>query len=52
MATYAYVNPVVAVLLGWVLRGEQLSVGMLLGAAVIVGSVVLLTSGAARDKLA
>ena len=43
VATYAYVNPVVAVGLGWALRGEQLSPGMLLGAAVIVGSVVLLT---------
>jgi drug/metabolite transporter (DMT)-like permease len=43
VATYAYVNPVVAVLLGWVMLGEALTGQMLLGAIVIVGSVVLIT---------
>ncbi len=54
-ATYAYVNPVVAVLLGWLIAGESLTMSMLFGAIVIVGSVVLITTfGAdhveARDK--
>jgi drug/metabolite transporter (DMT)-like permease len=44
VATYAYVNPVVAVLLGWALAGESLTRQMLVGAAVIVGSVVLITT--------
>jgi len=44
VATYAYVNPVVAVLLGWALLGEALTDQMLVGAAVIVGSVVLITT--------
>jgi drug/metabolite transporter (DMT)-like permease len=44
VATYAYVNPVVAVLLGWALAGESLTQQMLVGAAVIVGSVVLITT--------
>ncbi|MGI4820543.1 MAG: EamA family transporter [Janthinobacterium lividum] len=44
VATYAYVNPVVAVLLGWALAGESLTKQMLVGAAVIVGSVVLITT--------
>ena len=44
VATYAYVNPVVAVLLGRVLAGESLTQQMLVGAAVIVGSVVLITT--------
>lgn len=44
VATYAYVNPVVAVLLGWAVLGEKLTGAMLVGAAVIVGSVVLITS--------
>lgn len=44
VATYAYVNPVVAVLLGWAVLGEKLTGEMLVGAAVIVGSVVLITS--------
>ncbi|MDQ3322183.1 MAG: EamA family transporter [Acidobacteriota bacterium] len=44
VATYAYVNPVVAVFLGWLVAGESLSLQMLVGAAVIVGSVALITS--------
>ena len=44
VATYAYVNPVVAVLLGWAMLGEKMTAQMLVGAAVIVGSVVLITT--------
>src|SRR5687767_2515862 len=43
-ATYAYVNPAVAVCLGWLLAGEPLTLRMLLAAAVIVCSVVLITT--------
>lgn len=43
VSTYAYVNPVVAVLLGWALAGEELTMRMLVAAGIIVGSVVLLT---------
>ena len=41
--TYAYVNPVVAVFLGWLLGGEPLTLRTLLAAAIIVGAVVLIT---------
>ncbi|HZF38622.1 MAG TPA: EamA family transporter, partial [Blastocatellia bacterium] len=44
VATYAYVNPVIAVILGWAIAGESFTGRMLLGAGVIVGSVVLITS--------
>lgn len=44
VATYAYVNPVVAVILGWLIAGEAMTVQMLVGAGIIVGSVVLITS--------
>ncbi len=44
VATYAYVNPVIAVFLGWLIAGESFTTQMLVGAAVIVGSVVLITS--------
>lgn len=47
-ATYAYVNPVVAVLLGWALGGEPLTARTLLAAAVIVGAVVIITSSQPR----
>ncbi|HJZ87625.1 MAG TPA: drug/metabolite exporter YedA [Polyangia bacterium] len=43
VSTYAYVNPVVAVLLGWAIGGEALGARTLLAAAVIVAGVVLIT---------
>ncbi len=42
-ATYAYVNPVVAVILGWAFAGESLTPRMGIAAAVIVGGVALIT---------
>ena len=44
-STYAYVNPVVAVFLGWLLAGEPVTARTLVGAAIIVGAVVLITVG-------
>ena len=43
VATYAYVNPVVAVFLGWGIAGEKVSMMMLAGAAIVVGSVALVS---------
>ena len=43
VSTYAYVNPMVAVLLGWLVAGETMTGQMLVGAGVVVGSVVLIT---------
>ncbi|MBX0291514.1 EamA family transporter [Hymenobacter sp. HSC-4F20] len=43
--TYAFVNPVVAVLLGWAFAGEALNVGMLGGAGLIVLAVALVVLG-------
>ena len=48
VATYAYVNPVVAVLLGWAFASEPVTGGMLLAAAVIIGAVALITVGRTR----
>jgi drug/metabolite transporter (DMT)-like permease len=42
VATYAYVNPVVAVLLGWLFAGEPLLRRTVLAALVIVASVALI----------
>jgi len=41
VATYAYVNPIVAVFLGWALVGESLTPRMLIAAAIILTAVVL-----------
>jgi drug/metabolite transporter (DMT)-like permease len=43
VATYAYVNPVVAVLLGWLILHEEINRYILVGAIIIVSSVVLVT---------
>ena len=52
VATYAYVNPVVAVLLGAFFAGETLSLRTAVAAAVIVGSVALvITAQQAKEKL-
>jgi drug/metabolite transporter (DMT)-like permease len=41
VATYAFVNPVVAVVLGWAVLSETLTAGMLVAAVVIIASVAL-----------
>jgi drug/metabolite transporter (DMT)-like permease len=43
LSTTAYVNPVVAVILGWALLGETLAPRALAGAALIVCAVVVMT---------
>jgi drug/metabolite transporter (DMT)-like permease len=39
VSTYAYVNPVVAVFLGWIILSEEITVTILAGAAIIVAAV-------------
>ena len=41
VSTYAYVNPVVAILLGVLFRNEQLTVQILVGAAIVVAAVAV-----------
>jgi drug/metabolite transporter (DMT)-like permease len=48
VSTYAFVNPVVAVFLGWTLAGESLTPRTLVAAAVIVTAVVLIVASQAR----
>jgi drug/metabolite transporter (DMT)-like permease len=43
-STYAYVNPVIALFLGWALGGETLTGRMLLAAGIIVFGVVIITT--------
>ena len=40
VASYAYVNPVIAVLLGWSLGGERLPIQVILGMALVLTGVV------------
>jgi drug/metabolite transporter (DMT)-like permease len=50
VSTHAYVNPVVAVLLGWAIAGEEVTGLTLLAMAVIVGAVVVIVSAPARTS--
>lgn len=50
VATYAYVNPVVAVFLGWALNGEQVSWLTLLASGIIVAAVALITYVQTRPR--
>ncbi|NTU64558.1 MAG: drug/metabolite exporter YedA [Chloroflexi bacterium] len=43
VSTYAFVNPVVAVFLGWAFAGEELSLRVMAAAAVIIVAVMLIT---------
>ena len=49
VSTYAYVNPVVAVFLGWAIAGEALSLRTAIAAAIIIAAVVIITT--ARSSL-
>jgi len=44
VSTYAYVNPVVAVFLGWLVLHEKIDAYILAGSAIVILSVVLVTS--------
>ena len=48
VSTYAYVNPVVAVFLGYFLAGEQLTLRTLLASSVIIIAVVVITTFKSR----
>ncbi|WP_460914837.1 EamA family transporter [Spirosoma areae] len=50
VSTYAYVNPVVAMLLGAAFAGEVISAQSLIGASVIIAGVVLITIGKERKN--
>ena len=42
MSTYAYVNPVVAVFLGWLIANEALNTRIAVASVIIIGSVILI----------
>ncbi|MGH9497803.1 MAG: EamA family transporter [Terriglobales bacterium] len=50
VSTYAYVNPVVAVFLGWLILHEPIDAYILGGSAIVIASVVLVTSAQVTRK--
>jgi drug/metabolite transporter (DMT)-like permease len=51
VSTYAYVNPVVAVFLGWLILHEPINTYILAGSAIVVASVILVTSAEVKTRL-
>jgi drug/metabolite transporter (DMT)-like permease len=48
VATHTYVNPIVAVLFGWLFAGEAVTLNVLLSAALVIGAVMLVDRGMTR----
>jgi len=48
VSTYAYVNPIIAVLLGWLCLGEAMTTRMGVGTAVILGGVAVVNAARVR----
>ncbi len=51
VGTYAYVNPVVAVVIGYFLGGEELGARTILGTALVLVSVVVITTAKAKKAV-
>jgi drug/metabolite transporter (DMT)-like permease len=51
VSTYAYVNPVVAVFLGWLILHERVDRFILAGSAIVVISVILVTSAKVQGTM-
>jgi drug/metabolite transporter (DMT)-like permease len=49
LGTYAYVNPIVAVLLGWAIAGERLSIRTGVAAAIVICAVALITTARSTE---
>jgi drug/metabolite transporter (DMT)-like permease len=52
VSTYAYVNPVVAVLLGWMILDEPLGLRTLIATGIIVTAVVVISNQRSRASKA
>ncbi|HEY4822495.1 MAG TPA: drug/metabolite exporter YedA [Candidatus Bathyarchaeia archaeon] len=44
VSTYAYVNPIIAIILGWAIAQEELTLRTMVAAAIIVAAVVVITT--------
>jgi drug/metabolite transporter (DMT)-like permease len=49
VATYAYINPIIAVFLGWLILRERVDVLMLVGTVIIISSVALVSTAKLRS---
>src|ERR1700674_2941147 len=52
VSTYAYVNPVVAVFLGWLILHDRVDRFIVMGSVIVVLSVILVTSAKVKERSA
>jgi drug/metabolite transporter (DMT)-like permease len=50
VSTYAYVNPVVAVFLGWLILHERVDRFIVMGSVIVVLAVILVTSAKVKER--
>jgi drug/metabolite transporter (DMT)-like permease len=50
VSTYAYVNPIVAMFLGWAIAQEPITTRSILAAIIILTSVVVITTYQKQEK--
>ncbi len=51
VSTYAYINPVIALFLGWLVLEEKLNLPIIIAALVIIAGVIIVKQGAKKQKL-
>lgn len=51
VSTYAFVNPAVAIFLGWLLADEEINLHIMLGAGIILAGVFLVIRSSVRNKV-
>lgn len=51
VSTYAYINPVIALFLGWLVLDEKLNLPIIIAAIVIIIGVVIVKQGARKQKI-
>ena len=49
VATHTYVNPVVALILGWAIAGEALTVRFVFGGVVVIAAIALVGRATSRE---
>ncbi|MFN3694112.1 MAG: EamA family transporter, partial [Ignavibacterium sp.] len=51
VSTYAYINPIIAVFLGWLVLDEKLNLYMILAAVLIIAGVMLVKKGSEVNRI-
>ncbi len=52
VSTYAYVNPIIALFLGWLILGEEITIWIVLASVVILAGVTVVKKGSERQSIA